>query len=43
MNCTTDTKDKITKLLIKAYQHEASYLVIREKMYPFIRYKLGKY
>lgn len=42
MNCTTDTKDKITKLIIKAYQHEASDLFIRENMYPYIRNNLGK-
>lgn len=24
MNCITDVKDKISKLIIKAYQHKAS-------------------
>lgn len=42
MNCTTDTKDKITKLIIKAYQNKASDLFIRENMYPYIRNNLGK-
>ena len=42
MNCTTDTKDKITKLIIKAYQNKASDLFIRENMYPYIRNSLGK-
>lgn len=42
MNCITDVKDKISKLIIKAYQHKASDLFIREKMYPYIRNSLGK-
>lgn len=42
MNCITDVKDKITKLIIKAYQHESSDLFIRENMYPYIRNNLGK-
>ena len=42
MNCITDVKDKISKLIIKAYQHKASALFIREKMYPYIRNSLGK-
>lgn len=42
MNCITDVKDKISKLIIKAYQHEASDLFIRENMYPYIRNNLGK-
>lgn len=42
MNCITDTKDKITKLIIKAYQNKASDLFIRENMYPYIRNNLGK-
>lgn len=42
MNSSTDTKDKITKLIIKAYQHKASDLFIRENMYPYIRNNLGK-
>lgn len=42
MNCITDVKDKITKLIIKAYQNKASDLFIRENMYPYIRNNLGK-
>lgn len=42
MNCITDVKDKISKLIIKAYQHKASDLFIRENMYPYIRNNLGK-
>ena len=42
MNCITDVKDKISKLIIKAYQHKASDLFIRENMYPYIRNSLGK-
>ena len=42
MNCITDVKDKITKLIIKAYQNKASDLFIRENMYPYIRNSLGK-
>ena len=42
MNCITDVKDKISKLIIKAYQHESSDLFIRENMYPYIRNNLGK-
>lgn len=42
MNCITDVKDKITKLIIKAYQNKASNLFIRENMYPYIRNNLGK-
>lgn len=42
MNCITDVKDKISKLIIKAYQHKASDLFIQEKMYPYIRNSLGK-
>ena len=42
MNCITDVKDKISKLIIKAYQHKASDLFIRENMYPSIRNSLGK-
>lgn len=42
MNCITDVKDKITKLIIKAYQNKALDLFIRENMYPYIRNNLGK-
>lgn len=42
MNCITDVKDKISKLIIKAYQNKASDLFIRENMYPYIRNNLGK-
>lgn len=42
MNCITDVKDKITKLIIKAYQNKTSDLFIRENMYPYIRNNLGK-